>query len=156
VFSGTLKRSVDTANVHTDAEVLSAISDGQLMSFVEDKEEGLAYSIGERGCNLSGGQKQRVCIARALLKQANVYIFDDSFSALDFLTESRLRARLKSRLKGKTQIIVTQRVSTAKTCDKIFVFDAGKLLAVGNHESLLSSCSLYREIHVSQMGGEIV
>ena len=85
-----------------------------------------------------------------------MYVFDDSFSALDFLTESRLRARLKKRLAGKTQIIVTQRVSTAKACDKILVFDSGKLVAVGRHEDLLQNCALYKEIHLSQTGGEIV
>ncbi len=155
VFSGTLRKSVDTSGTHTDEEVLSAISDGQLYGFLEEREEGLDYAIGERGGNLSGGQKQRVCIARALLKDAPIYIFDDSFSALDFLTESRLRARLKARLNGKTQIIVTQRVSSAKTCDKIFVFDGGSLIAVGRHEQLLESCALYREIHLSQMGGDL-
>ena len=82
-----------------------------------------------------------------------MYIFDDSFSALDFLTESRLRARLKARLAGKTQIIVTQRVSTAKTCDRILVFDGGKLVANGRHEQLLEDCSIYREIYLSQTGG---
>ncbi len=154
VFSGSLRQSVDTA-AHTDEEVLSALSDGQMRTFLEEREEGLDYLIGERGGNLSGGQKQRVCISRALLKKAPIYRFDDSFSALDFLTEARLRARLKKRLAGKTQIIVTQRVSTAKTCDKILVFDGGKLVAVGRHEQLINACSLYREIYLSQTGGEL-
>lgn len=155
VFSGTLKGSVDALGNHTDEEVLSAIADGQLGDFVAEKENGLAYAVVERGGNLSGGQKQRVCISRALLKDASIYIFDDSFSALDFMTESKLRARLKKRLKGKTQIIVTQRVSTAKSCDKILVFDAGKLLAVGNHDDLAENCPLYREIYLSQTGGTL-
>ena len=153
VFSGKLKESVDTAKNNTDERVYTALCDGQMQNFLEEHEEGLSYAIEERGGNLSGGQKQRVCISRALLKDAAVYIFDDSFSALDFLTESRLRARLKKRLAGKTKIIVTQRVSTAKTCDNIFVFDAGKVLAMGKHEELLEKCALYREIHLSQMGG---
>ena len=156
VFSGALKKSLDAEEKHSEEELLSALSDGQLKSFVDEKEEGLDYPITERGGNLSGGQKQRACIARALLKDAPMYVFDDSFSALDFLTESRLRARLKKRLAGKTQIIVTQRVSTAKTCDKILVFDNGKLVAVGRHEDLLQNCALYKEIHLSQTGGEIV
>ena len=155
VFSGALKKSLDAEGKHTEEELLSALSDGQLESFVNEKEEGLDYPITERGGNLSGGQKQRTCIARALLKDAPMYVFDDSFSALDFLTESRLRARLKKRLAGKTQIIVTQRVSTAKTCDKILVFDQGKLVAVGKHEDLLNNCSLYKEIYLSQTGGEL-
>ena len=152
VFSGRLRSSVDAAGTHIDDEVLSALADGQLQSFLEEKEEGLKYALGERGRNLSGGQKQRVCISRSLLKDAPIYIFDDSFSALDFLTESRLRAALKKRLAGKTQLIVTQRVSTARSCDKILVFDGGKLVAVGTHEHLVESCALYREIHLSQSG----
>ena len=153
VFSGTLQQSVDASSAHTDAEVLDALYDGQMQAFVEEQDKGLDYAIGERGGNLSGGQKQRVCITRALLKDAPIYIFDDSFSALDFFTESRLRARMKKRLKGKTQIIVTQRVATAKKCDKIFVFDKGTLVAAGNHEQLVKTCALYREIHLSQTGG---
>lgn len=156
VFSGTLKKSLDAEESHTEEELLSALCDGQLENFLQEKQEGLDFGVTERGGNLSGGQKQRVCIARALLKDAPMYVFDDSFSALDFLTESRLRARLKKRLAGKTQIIVTQRVSTAKACDKILVFDGGKLVAVGKHEELLEKCTLYKEIHLSQTGGEIV
>ncbi|MBQ7913318.1 MAG: ABC transporter ATP-binding protein [Clostridia bacterium] len=152
VFSGTLKNSVDGAGAHTEDEVRSVLADGQMQGFLEEKEEGLEYALGERGSNLSGGQKQRVCISRALLKDAPIYIFDDSFSALDFLTESRLRGALKKRLAGKTQLIVTQRVSTARTCDKILVFDGGKLAAVGKHEELVKNCALYREIHLSQSG----
>jgi ATP-binding cassette subfamily B protein len=150
-----LKKSLNAEENRNEEELLSALSDGQLEGFLKEKEEGLNYAIAERGGNLSGGQKQRVCIARALLKDAPMYVFDDSFSALDFLTESRLRARLKKRLKGKTQIIVTQRVSSAKACDKILVFDGGKLIAVGKHEDLLKNCTLYKEIHLSQTGGEI-
>ena len=155
VFAGTLKQSVDTANTHTDEQTLSALCDGQMQGFLEDKTEGLAYAVTERGGNLSGGQKQRVCITCALLQDRPIYIFDDSFSALDFLTESRLRARLKKRLAGKTQIIVTQRVSTARKCDKILVFDKGALLAVGKHEELLQDCLVYREIYLSQTGGDV-
>ncbi len=155
VFSGALKKSLDAEQELTEAELLSALCDGQLESFVQEKPEGLDFAVTERGGNLSGGQKQRVCISRALLKDAPMYVFDDSFSALDFLTEARLRARLKKRLAGKTQIIVTQRVSTAKACDKILVFDGGKLVAVGRHEELLEKCALYKEIYLSQTGGEL-
>lgn len=84
------------------------------------------------------------------MKPAAIYIFDDSFSALDFLTESRLRACLAERLKGKTQIIVTQRVTTAMNCDKIYVFDGGRIDACGTHEELMRSCGIYREIYLSQ------
>ena len=102
------------------------------------------------GGNLSGGQKQRLAIARAILKPAAVYIFDDSFSALDFMTESRLRGRLNERLCGKTQIIVTQRVATAMTCDRIYVLENGKIEDFGSHEELSERCEVYREIYLSQ------
>lgn len=155
VFSGSLKHSVGAAGQYTDKQIIDALNDGQMGNFLQEKQEGLQYKIGERGGNLSGGQKQRITIARAILKDASTYIFDDSFSALDFLTESRLRAKLNERLRGKTKIIVTQRVSTARSCDKIFVFDGGRLLAVGNHERLLNDCDVYREIYLSQTGEEI-
>ncbi len=155
VFSGALKHSVGAAGEYADEEIVCALADGQMGGFLQEKQEGLDFMIRERGGNFSGGQKQRVTIARALLKDAAVYIFDDSFSALDFLTESRLRAKLNERLRGKTKIIVTQRVSTARSCDKIFVFDQGRLLAVGRHDALLNDCAVYKEIYLSQTGEEI-
>ena len=91
-----------------------------------------------------------MAIDRAILKPAAVYIFDDSFSALDFMTESRLRGRLNERLCGKTQIIVTQRVATAMTCDRIYVFENGKIEDFGSHEELSARCEVYREIYLSQ------
>ena len=93
-------------------------------------------------------------IARALIEDAPIYIFDDSFSALDFLTEARLRSRLGEELKGKTQIVVTQRVTTAKNSDCIFVMDQGRVLDWGRHEELLPRCRVYREIYLSQTGGD--
>ncbi len=155
VFSGTLRSSADTLGTHTDEEVLAALRDGQMGGFVDEHAEGLDYPIEERGGNLSGGQKQRLCIARALLKEAPIYIFDDSFSALDFMTESKLRGRLKERLAGKTQIVITQRVSSAKHCDRIFVFDGGELIAQGTHDELINSCRIYREIYRSQTGEQM-
>lgn len=155
VFSGTLRSSADTLGTHTDEELLAALRDGQMGGFVDEHAEGLDYPIEERGGNLSGGQKQRLCIARALLKEAPIYIFDDSFSALDFMTESKLRGRLKERLAGKTQIVITQRVSSAKHCDRIFVFDGGELIAQGTHDELINSCRIYREIYRSQTGEQM-
>jgi ABC-type multidrug transport system fused ATPase/permease subunit len=154
VFSGQVREMVGGGRSYSDEEVLSALSDAQIAEFFQGKEEGLSYEITERGGNLSGGQKQRLTIARAILKDAPLYIFDDSFSALDFMTERNLRERLKLRLQGKTQIIVTQRVSSARQCDKIFLFDGGKLVASGGHEELLQTSSTYREIYLSQTGGD--
>ena len=93
--------------------------------------------------------------ARALLKPASVYIFDDSFSALDYLTESRLRKAMNAYLDGKTQIIVTQRAATAMRCDRVYVLDNGRVAGVGTHSELLTRCPIYREIYDSQMGGDI-
>lgn len=153
IFEGTIRDNVKIAREDaTDEEVLSAIEDAQLLDFVNSQKEGPDYFLSQSGANLSGGQKQRVNIARTILKNASVYIFDDSFSALDLLTEKNLRAALNRRLKGKTQIIITQRVSTARKCDYIYVFDDGKLVGGGNHEFLIENCKTYGEIYLSQTG----
>lgn len=154
IFEGTIRDNVKIAREDaTDEEVLSAIEDAQLLDFVKSQKDGLDYFLSQSGANLSGGQKQRVNIARTILKSASVYIFDDSFSALDLLTEKNLRAALNRRLKGKTQIIITQRVSTARKCDYIYVLDDGKLVGGGNHEFLIENCKTYGEIYLSQTGG---
>ena len=137
----------------TKEEVWSALEIAQAREFVESFRDGLEHTIKQSGKNLSGGQKQRISIARAVLKNAPIYIFDDSFSALDFLTEARLRSALGTHICGKTQIIVTQRVSTAMHCDRIFVLDKGRMVGSGGHADLLESCQIYREIHASQTGG---
>lgn len=153
IFEGTIRDNVKIAREDaTDEEVLSAIEDAQLLDFVNSQKEGPDYFLSQSGANLSGGQKQRVNIARTILKNASVYIFDDSFSALDLLTEKNLRAALNRRLKGKTQIIITQRVSTARKCDYIYVLDDGKLVGGGNHEFLIENCKTYGEIYLSQTG----
>lgn len=153
IFEGTIRDNVKIAREDaTDEEVSSAIEDAQLLDFVKSQKDGLDYFLSQSGANLSGGQKQRVNIARTILKNASVYIFDDSFSALDLLTEKNLRAALNRRLKGKTQIIITQRVSTARKCDYIYVLDDGKLVGGGNHEFLTENCKTYGEIYLSQTG----
>lgn len=117
------------------------------------RKNGLDYRITQNGNNLSGGQKQRVALARAFLKNAQIYLFDDSFSALDYLTEKRVRKNMNERFSGKTCIIATQRISTAYNCDRILLFDGGRLLAVGTHAQLMNN-EVYKEIYVSQTGGE--
>lgn len=150
IFSGTIKENVLAGSSDTDENVVSALKDAQLYSFVQEQKEGLDYPVTQRGGNLSGGQNQRLAISRAILKKAGIYVFDDSFSALDFMTESKLREALNKRLKGKTQIIVTQRVMTAEKCDKIYLFEHGKISAFGTHEELLKTSPVYKEIYLSQ------
>ncbi len=154
IFEGTIKENVlmgkPTAN---DEEVEKVCKIAQIHEFIMSHSEGYDYPLKHSGTNLSGGQKQRISIARTLLKDASVYIFDDSFSALDFLTEKKLRTELKNYLKGKTQIIITQRVSTAMKCDKIYCMDKGEIIGSGSHEDLLQTCQVYKEIADSQLGG---
>lgn len=156
IYSGTIRENVAMGRLDaTDEEILDAIRTAQAMEFVGSFPEGLNHEIKQSGKNLSGGQKQRLSIARALLKDAPVYIFDDSFSALDFLTEANLRKALAERIQGRTQIIVTQRITSAMHCDKICVMDQGRMVDQGTHRELLDRCGIYQEIYASQTGGEI-
>jgi ATP-binding cassette subfamily B protein len=122
--------------------------------FIREQKEGLDYRLAQLGANISGGQKQRFGIARTIIKPASVYIFDDSFSALDYLTESRLRRALNQYLDGKTQIIITQRAATAMRCDRIYVMEQGEVVGSGTQEELIKNCQVYREIYHSQLGGD--
>ena len=124
--------------------------------FLEEHKEGLDYLLVGSGTNVSGGQRQRLNMARTVIRDADVYVFDDSFSALDFLTESNIKKNLGVRLSGKTQIIVTQRVSTAMSCERIIVLDSGKTVGIGTHGELMKSSDIYREICISQLGREYV
>ena len=137
----------------TDDEIHEAAYIAELSTFVDGLENGYDHELNQAGKNLSGGQKQRLAIARAVVKEAPIYIFDDSFSALDFLTEKKLRAALNERIAGKTQIVVTQRVTSAMSADCIFVMDQGRLVDAGTHTELLERCRIYQEIFASQTGG---
>jgi len=155
IYSGTIRENVAMGDLSADDEaIVDALKTAQAWEFVSAYEDGILHEVKQSGKNLSGGQKQRVSIARALLKNAPIYIFDDSFSALDFLTEARLRAALAERIAGRTQIIITQRVTSAMHCDCIYVMDRGRLVDHGTHEQLLSRCRVYQEIHASQTGGD--
>ncbi len=155
IYSGSIRENIRMGKKDaTEAEILSALETAQAKEFVDDFADGMEHKIKQSGKNLSGGQKQRLSIARAVLKNAPIYIFDDSFSALDFLTEAKLRGALGEKLKGKTQIIITQRATSAMHCDRIFVMDRGALVDGGTHAELLSRCSVYQEIFASQTGGE--
>lgn len=156
IYSGTIAENVRMGDPSgDDIAVISALNDAQAMEFVNEYAEGINYELKQSGKNLSGGQKQRISIARCLMKNAPIYIFDDSFSALDFLTEYKLRKALESRLAGKTQIIITQRVSSAMHADRIYVIDKGTIVGFGTHDSLMEQCEVYRQIHDSQTGGGV-
>lgn len=154
IYSGTIRENVKMGRLDaSDEEILHALTVAQAREFVDSFPEGLDHEIKQSGKNLSGGQKQRLSIARAVLKDAPIYIFDDSFSALDFLTEAKLRGALREKTAGKTRIIITQRVSSAMHADRIFVMDRGTMVDSGTHEQLLSRCGVYQEIYASQTGG---
>ncbi|MBQ5950712.1 MAG: ABC transporter ATP-binding protein [Lachnospiraceae bacterium] len=138
----------------TDEELWAALELAQVADFVREQQGGLDFKLEPSGANVSGGQKQRLAIARAVLKDAPIYIFDDSFSALDFLTEARVRKALNEKLAGRTVIVITQRVVSAMHSDRIFVLSDGALAGAGTHAELLESCSIYREIYLSQTGGD--
>lgn len=151
IFSGTVAENVRMGREDaTDEEVREAIEAAQLADYVDSMPDGMNTVLEQAGKNLSGGQKQRICIARALLKRAAIYIFDDSFSALDFLTEARLSHALEARDRDRTKLVITQRVSTARRCDRTVVLERGRVVGIGRHEELLESCPVYREIFLSQ------
>ncbi len=154
IYSGTVKENIAMGKADaTTQELWEAAEIAQIADFISSCEGGMDYEIKQAGKNLSGGQKQRLSIARAIVKKAPIYIFDDSFSALDFLTEKNLRTALNEKIQGCTQIVVTQRITSAMSSDCIFVMDKGRLVDFGRHEALLSRCDIYREIFASQTGG---
>ena len=156
IFEGTIADNVKMGNKSaTDEQIDEALNIAQMTEFVSGKDEGINYKLAQSGSNVSGGQKQRINIARTILKPASVYVFDDSFSALDYLTEANLRKALNKYLDGKTQIIITQRAATAMRCDRVYVLDNGRIVGVGTHKELLKSCPTYREIYDSQIGGDV-
>ena len=155
IYSGSIRRNIEMGRPGaSEEEIDEAVGIAQMADYVDSLPDGLEHMLEQSGKNLSGGQKQRICIARAILKNAPIFIFDDSFSALDFMTEARLRARLGEKIQGRTQIVITQRISSAMSSDCIFVMDGGRLVDAGRHEELLERCRIYREIYVSQTGGE--
>jgi ATP-binding cassette subfamily B protein len=152
LFSGTVASNLRFGDENaTDEELWHALDIAQARDFVEEMEGGLDAPITQGGSNLSGGQRQRLAIARALVKKAGVYIFDDSFSALDFGTDARLRAALEREVSWATLIIVAQRVGTIMQADRIIVMDGGRIVGIGTHRELLAGNETYREIVYSQM-----
>ncbi len=155
LFSGTVKSNLLWGMENaTEDEIAQAADIAQATEFITAKEDGFDSHIAQGGTNVSGGQKQRLAIARAIVKRPEIYVFDDSFSALDFKTDSRLRAALAEQTKESTVIIVAQRVSTIMNADQILVMDEGELVGCGTHKELFDSCEVYREIVLSQLSKE--
>lgn len=152
LFSGTISSNIRTGKKNADEnEIYEALEQAQASDFIKDREEGIYADISQGGANVSGGQKQRLSIARALVKKAPVYIFDDSFSALDYKTDAKLRAGLAEHTGKSTVLIVAQRVSTIKNADQIVVLDKGEIVGIGTHGQLLRTCMAYQEIAESQL-----
>ncbi|WP_342045724.1 ABC transporter ATP-binding protein [Bacillus sp. OTU530] len=155
LFSGTIRENIRYGKEDaTDEEIIHAAQIAQAAGFIEQMEEGYESIIAQGGTNLSGGQKQRLSIARALVRKPELYIFDDSFSALDFKTDAKLRSALKIETVDRAVLIVAQRVSTVLHADQIIVLDEGKVEDIGTHEQLLERCGVYREIVASQLSEE--
>lgn len=152
LFSGSIAENIRFGRQDaTMTEVVRAAEIAQAMEFISKLPQGMETPIAQGGVNVSGGQRQRLAIARALLRPAEIYLFDDSFSALDFKTDARLRAALKQATARATVVIVAQRVSTVMDADRIVVLDEGRLAGVGRHQELLASCPVYQDLVASQL-----
>jgi ATP-binding cassette subfamily B protein len=155
LFSGTIAGNLRYADEHASEEALTeAVETAQAAEFVFEKDDGLESEISQGGTNVSGGQRQRLSIARALVAKPPIYIFDDSFSALDFKTDAALRRALKAQTSESTILIVTQRVSTILKAEQIIVLEQGEMVGRGTHDELMESCETYREIALSQLSME--
>ena len=158
LFSGTVKSNVafgDNGKPPADeTEIAAAVRTAQSADFVERLEGQYDGAVAQGGANFSGGQKQRLSIARAICRKPEIYIFDDSFSALDYKTDRVLRSALKKETAGVTSLIVAQRIGTIKDADRIIVIDEGKAVGIGTHDELMASCDVYREIALSQLSKE--
>ena len=159
MFSGTVKSNVGYGEnaderEYTDEEIKKAVEIAQGTEFVEKMENTYDGAIAQGGSNISGGQKQRLAIARAVCRKPEIYIFDDSFSALDYKTDRILRSELKKETSGTTSLIVAQRIGTIKDADCIIVLEKGEVAGMGTHEELLKNCEVYRQIALSQLSKE--
>lgn len=155
LFTGTIKENIRYGNPNiSDDDIKKAIEISQSKEFVSKLKGKEEYEIAQGGANVSGGQKQRLSIARAIAKNPDIYVFDDSFSALDFKTDAKLRKDLAKVTKDKTVLIVAQRISTIMNADKIVVLDEGNIVGIGKHKELMKNCKVYQEIALSQLSKE--
>lgn len=156
LFSGTIEENLAWGDEHATKEMIAeAARAAQAEDFINSFTQGYDTELGQGGVNVSGGQKQRLCIARALLKKPKILILDDSTSAVDTATESRIRESFSTTLKDTTKVIIAQRITSVMEADKILVMDEGKIVGEGKHEELLKSCEAYQEIYYSQMDKEV-
>ena len=155
LFSGTIESNLKYGGDYiTDEDIFKASEIAQAMEFISNKEEMFNAEIAQGGTNVSGGQKQRLAIARAIAKKPEIFIFDDSFSALDFKTDAKLRKAINTELKESTLLIVAQRISTIMNADQIIVLDEGKIVGKGTHKELMNNCEVYQQIALSQLSKE--
>jgi ATP-binding cassette subfamily B protein len=155
LFSGSVKSNIKFgAEKATDEEVIRAAKVAEADSFIQEMDQKYDALIAQGGSNVSGGQRQRLCIARAVIKNPEFLVFDDSFSALDFKTDRKVRENLKEEAKDATKLIVAQRIGTIMDADHIVVLSEGQMVGYGRHEELLQSCPVYRDIALSQLSKE--
>lgn len=155
LFSGTIRSNLKYGNeLASDEDMINALKIAQAYDFVSGLDKGIDSSVSQGGSNFSGGQKQRLSIARALIRKAKIYMFDDSFSALDFKTDAKLRAALKENIKDSIILIIGQRISSIMHSDKIIVMDNGRIVGMGTHRELLDTCEVYQQIAKSQLSEE--
>lgn len=156
LFSGTIKENLLWGKPEaTDEEIYEACRAAQADEFIRDFENGYDTQLGQGGVNISGGQKQRLCIARALLRKSKIVIFDDSTSAVDTATDTKIREALEKNYPGMTQLIIAQRINSVKHADRIIILDDGRINGIGSHEELLENNEIYREIFISQQEGAL-
>ncbi|MEG2018813.1 MAG: ABC transporter ATP-binding protein, partial [Clostridium sp.] len=155
LFSGTIESNLKYGDENLSEEgMIKAAEIAQAMEFIGSKEEQFNTEISQGGTNVSGGQKQRLSIARALAKNPEIFIFDDSFSALDFKTDATLRKALKNEISDSTMLIVAQRISTIMHAEQIIVLDEGHIVGIGTHKELMKNCEVYEQIALSQLSKE--
>ena len=159
LLSGTIASNVtysSSGEMIDEEKMKEAINISNVVEFVNDLNEGLKANVTKNAANLSGGQRQRLAIARAIYKEPEIMIFDDSFSALDYRTDVLVRRALKEKYKDSIKIIVAQRINTVMDADKIIVLEKGKMVGIGTHNQLMNNCDVYRQIVLSQLSEEEV